>query len=51
MCEILNQKITPISIAPRGDGKNNSDENLTEDQIIEGLTKLTAECLADEPDY
>jgi len=29
----------------------NSDEDLTDDQIIEGLMKLTAETLAEEPDY
>jgi hypothetical protein len=29
----------------------NSDEDLTDDQIIEGLMKLTAESLAEEPDY
>ncbi len=27
------------------------DEDLSEDQIIESLTRLTAESLADEPDY
>jgi len=29
----------------------NSDENISDDQIIEGLMKLTAESLAEEPDY
>ena len=29
----------------------NSDEDLTDDQIIEGLMKLTAKSLAEEPDY
>ena len=28
-----------------------SDEDLTDDQIIDGLVKLTAESLAEEPDY
>ena len=28
-----------------------SDEDLTDDQIIDGLTKLTAESLAEEADY
>jgi hypothetical protein len=50
MCEILNQT-TPTLIDPRKDHNHDSDEDLTEDQIIEGLTKLTAECLADEQDY
>jgi hypothetical protein len=29
----------------------NSDEDLTDDQIIDGLMKLTAEYLAEETDY
>jgi hypothetical protein len=29
----------------------NSDEDLTDDQIIDGLMKLTAESLSEEPDY
>jgi len=29
----------------------NSDEDLTDDQIIDGLTKLTAESLAEDSDY
>jgi hypothetical protein len=29
----------------------NSDEDITDDQIIEGLMKLTAESLAKEPEY
>ncbi|MCX6680711.1 MAG: type II toxin-antitoxin system HicB family antitoxin [Methanothrix sp.] len=30
---------------------HNSDEDLTDDQIINGLMKRTAESLAEEPDY
>jgi len=29
----------------------NSDEDLTDDQIIDGLAKLTAESLAEDSDY
>jgi len=29
----------------------NFDENISDDHIIEGLMKLTAESLAEEPDY
>lgn len=29
----------------------NSDEDLTDDQIVDGLTKLTAESLAEDSDY
>jgi len=30
---------------------SDSDEDLTDDQIIDGLTKLTAESMAEEADY
>jgi hypothetical protein len=46
MCEIITP---PTSVVPQRNC--DSDEDLTEDQIIDGLTKLTAESLADEPDY
>ena len=48
MCEII---APPTSVVPKRNCKCDSDEDLTEDQIIDGLTKLTAESLADEPDY
>ena len=48
MCEII---APPTSVVPQRNCKCDSDEDLTEDQIIDGLTKLTAESLADEPDY
>lgn len=38
---------SPIIIVP----PEESDEDLTKDQIVEGLTRLTEECLADKPDY
>jgi hypothetical protein len=48
MCEIITP---PTPVVPQRNCDCDSDEDLTEDQIIDGLTKLTAESLADEPDY
>jgi hypothetical protein len=48
MCEIMTP---PTLVVLRGNCTHDSDEDLTEDQIIDGLSRLTAESLAEEPDY
>lgn len=49
MSGVLASKIhSPKDCLPQD---TNSDEDLTDDQIVDGLTKLTAESLAEDSDY